>query len=199
MILIGRASFSNSFPLQAMGHSAFFPVPGGVAEWSNALVLKTSVGQLTVGSNPTPSATLIISRLRSEQGSVTTVVTTCVSKFVDVRRSARGPFHLFLPDALPQRPCQPLHLAHPAADVVEAPVVPDDCQLPAMIPTQERDRRARGARGVEALWFPDSVSGEQAHCSPLPKKKRIIPSFDTSTDPRHRAGQGRCNSSRRAT
>ena len=33
-----------------------FPRPGGVAEWSNALVLKTSVPQGTVGSNPTPSA-----------------------------------------------------------------------------------------------------------------------------------------------
>ena len=29
MTLVGRASFSNSFPLQAMGHSAFFPVPEG--------------------------------------------------------------------------------------------------------------------------------------------------------------------------
>ena len=31
---------------------------GGVAEWSIASVLKTEVGQLTVGSNPTPSALL---------------------------------------------------------------------------------------------------------------------------------------------
>ena len=30
--------------------------PGGVAEWSNALVLKTSVPQGTGGSNPSPSA-----------------------------------------------------------------------------------------------------------------------------------------------
>ncbi len=29
---------------------------GGMAEWTKALVLKTSVGQPTVGSNPTPSA-----------------------------------------------------------------------------------------------------------------------------------------------
>ena len=29
---------------------------GGVAEWSNAPVLKTDVAQVTVGSNPTPSA-----------------------------------------------------------------------------------------------------------------------------------------------
>ncbi len=29
---------------------------GGVAEWSIASVLKTEVGQPTVGSNPTPSA-----------------------------------------------------------------------------------------------------------------------------------------------
>src|SRR5688500_5529646 len=29
---------------------------GGVAEWTNASVLKTDVGQPTVGSNPTPSA-----------------------------------------------------------------------------------------------------------------------------------------------
>ena len=32
--------------------------PGGVAEWSIASVLKTEVGKLTVGSNPTPSAIL---------------------------------------------------------------------------------------------------------------------------------------------
>ncbi len=32
-------------------------VSGGVAEWTNAAVLKTAVGQPTVGSNPTPSAT----------------------------------------------------------------------------------------------------------------------------------------------
>ncbi len=32
---------------------------GGVAEWSIASVLKTEVGKLTVGSNPTPSASLI--------------------------------------------------------------------------------------------------------------------------------------------
>ncbi len=31
---------------------------GGVAEWSNAPVLKTDVPQGTVGSNPTPSAIL---------------------------------------------------------------------------------------------------------------------------------------------
>jgi hypothetical protein len=30
---------------------------GGVAERTNAAVLKTAVGQPTVGSNPTPSAT----------------------------------------------------------------------------------------------------------------------------------------------
>ena len=29
---------------------------GGVAEWPNALVLKTSDGRPSVGSNPTPSA-----------------------------------------------------------------------------------------------------------------------------------------------
>ena len=32
---------------------------GGVAEWSKAAVLKTAVGQPTVGSNPTPSAPYI--------------------------------------------------------------------------------------------------------------------------------------------
>lgn len=32
---------------------------GGVAEWSNAAVLKTAVLKGTVGSNPTPSAILI--------------------------------------------------------------------------------------------------------------------------------------------
>ncbi len=32
---------------------------GGVAEWSNAAVLKTVVGKLTGGSNPSSSATLL--------------------------------------------------------------------------------------------------------------------------------------------
>jgi hypothetical protein len=34
-------------------------INGGVAERLKALVLKTSVGQLTVGSNPSPSAIII--------------------------------------------------------------------------------------------------------------------------------------------
>jgi hypothetical protein len=33
----------------------FIPGNGGVSEWSKELVLKTSAGQLAVGSNPTPS------------------------------------------------------------------------------------------------------------------------------------------------
>ena len=40
---------------------------GRVAEWSNAVVLKTTVPQGTVGSNPTPSAVLIISWLRKKK------------------------------------------------------------------------------------------------------------------------------------
>ena len=34
------------------------PSSGRVAEWSNAPVLKTGDGQPSVGSNPTPSATI---------------------------------------------------------------------------------------------------------------------------------------------
>ena len=33
---------------------------GGVPERTNGVVLKTTVGQLTVGSNPTPSAKIVI-------------------------------------------------------------------------------------------------------------------------------------------
>ena len=53
------------FFLQNQPNQASFPATtnkicdltcGGVAEWSNAPVLKTGVAQVTVGSNPTPSA-----------------------------------------------------------------------------------------------------------------------------------------------
>ena len=37
------------------GYGCPASAPGGVAEWSIASVLKTEVGKLTVGSNPTPS------------------------------------------------------------------------------------------------------------------------------------------------
>src|SRR5688500_18782486 len=43
------------------------PGRGGVAEWTNAPVLKTGVVQATVGSNPTPSATRrLCDRLHSQ-------------------------------------------------------------------------------------------------------------------------------------
>jgi hypothetical protein len=41
------------------------PEKGGVAEWSIASVLKTEVGKLTVGSNPTPSASLALGPART--------------------------------------------------------------------------------------------------------------------------------------
>lgn len=40
---------------------------GRVAEWSNAVVLKTTVPQGTVGSNPTPSAFFKANELRHSQ------------------------------------------------------------------------------------------------------------------------------------
>ncbi len=46
-------------PANAREHRGAHGLHGGVAEWSNAPVLKTGVGQKpTVGSNPTSSATV---------------------------------------------------------------------------------------------------------------------------------------------
>ncbi len=39
---------------------------GGMAEWTKAPVLKTGDGQLSVGSNPTPSANLFVVVLYDE-------------------------------------------------------------------------------------------------------------------------------------
>ncbi len=41
--------------------------PGGMAEWSNAAVLKTVVPQGTGGSNPSSSAQILKTRLRSRR------------------------------------------------------------------------------------------------------------------------------------
>src|SRR5688572_23127556 len=72
-VLPGRSVASKAsrwigYRLAAMpeGKAADQPDPcenraaGGVAEWTNASVLKTDVGQPTVGSNPTPSASLAV-------------------------------------------------------------------------------------------------------------------------------------------
>ena len=44
--------------------------PGGMAEWSKALVLKTSEVHASVGSNPTPSASNSACRHRMAAGGI---------------------------------------------------------------------------------------------------------------------------------
>ena len=43
-----------------LGRGPLDPKPGGMAEWTKAPVLKTGIEQSIVGSNPTPSAKLIV-------------------------------------------------------------------------------------------------------------------------------------------
>lgn len=55
IFLYEKASLVSMIDKEPQFRLIFIPGNGGVSEWSKELVLKTSAGQLAVGSNPTPS------------------------------------------------------------------------------------------------------------------------------------------------